>query len=52
LRSFHDGLKGHQLPIATHRFRWADMENLSHGFDEMPLALSMGRNENRLNPVS
>ena len=46
------GLKGHQLPIATHRFRWADMGNSSHSFDEVTLSFTVGRNENRLNPVS
>lgn len=27
-------------------------ENSSHGFDEMPFSLPVGRDENRLNPVS
>jgi hypothetical protein len=45
------GLRGRQLPIATHRFRWADMGNSSLGFDEMSLAFPVGRDPNRLNPV-
>lgn len=43
LRGFH-GLKGHQLPIATHAFAWADMGNSSLGFDEMPTTGPVGRN--------